>query len=551
MTIEDSLSYSKHTRNKSSIDQGIKNLNLKKRKSSLYQNFNTTNIYNKCFQNYYNSYQYLKPQPCYVSNIKSNVYHWQLRDLIKFNNLSNDLYYTKNDCIMKYNLQSFNINSHLKLNYNPRCFNHFNDFIVTGGVLTSSSKLFSLNLSNLSNLSNSSTNNNNNDKRINKGLFSFFNGSNLHTVKVGEMINNDVTIYSNGQNQFNSYICNNDTFLYSLDISNNDIKMVNKLNCETNTCLNNVVKNPCQNLLIVTGDSSSIFFIDPNQNKVVNKINSHHESGFGVSYHSNGYLFSSVFQDGICQLYDLRNTKDVITEIKSTRQGHQSGAFRVCKFSPENDFNDLLIISEHVGRIHLIDLRNLSNVNKDHQVIVVPAALDQYGEFKANNKHEPIDIYGDFTSPLVYDYDYLTNVNPKLFKEFSYQFQQSPESSPPKLNTPNYSTTTANEDTTVLSSISPRASIDFDSQLNDIYMSHEPTNPSRSDSYMLNSNYVEDSYQQYSNHIHGEMELSGIEFCNPLNSSDSKIIIGCQDAGILMWDINTNSRRSFSSFEMI
>ncbi|KAF6061069.1 hypothetical protein FOB64_006512 [Candida albicans] len=61
-------------------------------------------------------------------------------------------------------------------------------------------------------------------RRVSKGLFSFYNPElkQLNTVKVGEMINNDVTLYKSSNNHFQSYICNNDTFLYCLDIINSN-----------------------------------------------------------------------------------------------------------------------------------------------------------------------------------------------------------------------------------------------------------------------------------------------------------------------------------------
>lgn len=574
--------------------------------------------YNQCFQNYYHSYSYLNPNPVYISNVRATINHWQLRDLMKFDQETNSIYYTKDDSIscLKLNKEgkghgsndSFASSSMLNLKYFPRCFNHTNGVIVTGGLLTNASDLFSSKIENLTT-----------SRRTNKGLFSFYN-SHLDvskTVRVGEMINNDVTVYPSSSNSLESYICNNDSNLYCLDINNNDsIKVANKINCEINTCLNNVVRNPINHkILTVTGDSSSIFLVDPtSSSKTFKTISTGHDSGFGISYHPNGNLFSSVFQDGTCLLYDLRNIKkdEPLIEIKSTRPGHQSGAFRVCKFSPENDLNDLLIISEHVGRVHVIDLRNLNYDNvDDHQVIVAPLALDQYSEFKNRagkvnteededeeedkNKHQSINIYPNdisFTAPLVYDYNYLANINPKLFMDFGYvpppptQKPSKEYSPPPKFNYPQWNSNDSNSNigNSGISPTSQRPSIsqdpveidedfdtnpDIDAHLQYVYESLDYDVPSssnipRSTSNIANSSnmqasdsgnphasFYKDSYQQTISHIYGEMELSGIEFCNPNNSNDSKILLGCQDAGILMWDINGVGRRSFGSFDYV
>ena len=111
---------------------------------------------------------------------------------------------------------------------------------------------------------------------------------------------------------------------------------------------------------------------------------------------------------------------------------------------------------------------------------------------------------------------------------------------------------------------SARPSFDFDSQLNDIYMEYggnefrhnqhpqsppeQATSITASSSYMY-STYCDDLYQQSTNHFNGEMELLGIEFMS--NEMNSKILIGCQDSGMLMWDINGVSRRSAGSFEFV
>lgn len=608
----------------------------RKRDSSSSQHFNrVSHHYNKCFQNYYHSSNFLKPNPIYIPNINTSVNHWQLRNLTKYNRHDDVLYYTKEDSVHLYDLSQAFTKKVLKLNYFPRCFDNHEGLIATGGLLTSSSKLFSLDLDNLTSKDFSAS-----SRAVAKGLFSFYNPelSILHTVKLGEMINNDVSLNKVGNQQYQALLCNNDANLYCVDINNNSsLNMTNKINCENYTCLNSSVKNPRNNLITAVGDSSLIFIIDPNSGSpIVKTIDSQYDGGFGISYHPNGYLFSTVFQDGVCQLYDLRNLNAPLKQFNSTRKKHQLGAFRVCKISQQNDFNDLLIIAEHVGRVHLIDLKTF-----DRQVIVVPAALDQFANFKESlmKKDEdkmrhaedefdeeeleaksPLNIYSEnlsFTAPLVYDYDYLTNVNSRLFNDVSYV----PPMNPPdlhgealKLNTPDWSRSnslvlneTSSPQDCPTSTASPRTSIhhpnqnyrrfssnppppsssstsrpsvsydvDIDSQLNEIYLNYNHTNSRRntttatlanastasspsissatplstSSSYMYLT-YCDDLYQQHTNHQHGEMELLGIEFVNDSITGDLKIVVGCQDAGVLMWDVNAVTRRSIGSFEFV
>lgn len=73
---------------------------------------------------------------------------------------------------------------------------------------------------------------------------------------------------------------------------------------------------------------------------------------------------------------------------------------------------------------------------------------------------------------------------------------------------------------------------------------------STSSSYMYLT-YCDDLYQQHTNHQHGEMELLGIEFVNDSITGDLKVVVGCQDAGVLMWDVNAVTRRSIGSFEFV
>ena len=72
-----------------------------------------------------------------------------------------------------------------------------------------------------------------------------------------------------------------------------------------------------------------------------------------------------------------------MAEISSTRPHSHNGAFRVCRFSYGLD--DLLFISEHQGRVHVVDTRNYVN----HQVIVIPdkVNMEYINERKHNTNH--------------------------------------------------------------------------------------------------------------------------------------------------------------------
>lgn len=590
------------------------------KRNSFSQGNQVANNYYRCFQNYYHGHNYLNPNPSYITNVNTHVNHWQLRDLLHVDQTCGDVYFTKAFSIWKLRadsnrqktLGSGGLGSGslgdsntqlmsrevLQPDYSPKCFNVTdNGLMVIGGLMTSAYKIFYSNMDDL---------NMNNDRlsRPQKGLFTF-NNPNLNvskTAKLGEMINNSVSIYPHSNNHYKSFVCNNDSSLYAVDILNNDrLSVSNKIICEHDVSLNNVTKNPNSNLLTVTGDTSSIFLVDPNvKNGKIDSIKTNHDSGFGISYHPNGNMFATTFQDGHCVLYDIRNLNNPIHEIQSTRPGHQSGAFRSCKFS-NTSFNDILVISEHVGRVHLIDLRNLnSESGNNHQVMMFPFALDQFGSYKSDklaqdekqgysfdeqfegtkpqapepeedteeekdmirngvdfSRHDKLQIYDDlftkssnikFHAPLVYDSDYLTNVNPKLFKHYTYQPQEEEE---PGTQTNECSTSPTNTAGSVMNNFNNNLHND-DSYDNNDYSSGQFGMNSNTDSIYSApmttdpyANYASGNYQQSNNHIYGEMEICGLDWY------DSKLLIGSQHGGITCWDVNYIARRSFGSFSFV
>ncbi|EGV66867.1 hypothetical protein CANTEDRAFT_112372 [Yamadazyma tenuis ATCC 10573] len=540
------------------------------------------NNYHRCFQNYYHGHNYLNPNPKYIASIKSNVNHFQLRDLLQIDQTTGDVYFTKSYSLWKlsglndplgHQLVSSEV---LKPDYSPRCFNVTNNgHMVIGGLMTSAYKIFYSNIEGLKL-------NNQNLTRPQKGLFTFYNSQldTSKTVKLGEMINNSVLLDNGGNDQasqFKAYVCNNDSSLYALDIANGDrISISSKMRCEHDVSLNNVMKCPTSDkLLAVTGDTSSVFLVDPTSpgDSVVQKLQTNHDSGFGISFHPNGNMFSVAFQNGHCLLYDLRNLSQPLHTINSTRPGHQSGAFRACKFS-NSSFSDILVVSEHVGRVHVIDLRNLNDEINNHQVIVFPFALDQFGEYKTKQwqenphlargygktddkglspnhqkspkktdpvleSHYNLPIYDEvfnptsiqFNVPLVYDYDYLTNVNPKLFKYHTYSPEAKPVEGP---SSPGTSPVSPPFDS------QPQTNSTYGSSFDSVYNA-----PTLALGGTASSSISPSTYHNAENHIHGEMELSGLDWYG------SKLLIGCENGGIISWDVNYIARRSFGSFSFV
>lgn len=126
-------------------------------------------------------------------------------------------------------------------------------------------------------------------------------------------------------------------------------------------------------------------FALPDESEYIENIyeapNSDH--GFYNCFSENDLQFATVFQNGTCAIYDIRNMATPMAEISSTRPHSHNGAFRVCRFSYGLD--DLLFISEHQGRVHVVDTRNYVN----HQVIVIPdkVNMEYINERKHNTNH--------------------------------------------------------------------------------------------------------------------------------------------------------------------
>lgn len=557
--------------------------------------------YYRCFQNYYHALKYLQPFPSYLWGVGPSISHWQLRDLVQVDLNSGVLYHTRDDAVRGVDVDLGMLFSTATLDYSPRCFHQNGGYIAAGGVVTLLSRMLAMDVPLLAAPHAAGRPN----KPL-KGLFLFALPALEQplTFRLGEMINNAVHMHTPSENQFNAFVCNNDLHLYVVEMAEGRSEVVSKLTCETSTSLNNVCRAPdnsaAAGLLAVTGDLSLIFLLDPKAASAnVRTIRTGHNPGFGISYHSGGNIFATAFEDGACVLYDVRNIVDdrPLFEIKSTRPGHQTGAFRCCRFLP-SQMCDLLVVLEHVGRVHLVDMRTLHE-SSDHQVAVFPHALDQFAESKSHHQkatqkmhqssgagaddseprtmkksyrgtantlktaedhadilhHPRLRIYSDesddiqFSAPLVYDYDYLTNDNPKLFKNYTYQAPPDGVNSfsylpPPRLNYPQWKSETAARGSLECPSLGGRQSISY-APTDISNVAQTPATSPSTENAPFASFYCQDSYQLALKHVHGEMELAGVDWYG------SQLFIGGEDGGVINWDVNVMARRSCGSYSFV
>lgn len=235
-----------------------------------------------------------------------------------------------------------------------------------------------------------------------KGTLSLYNENNgvALTYRLGQYINNCVTLHQRSSQQYDLFTCNNDGHLYQCDVSDRGVELTRRLS-DLKFALNNATISHDGKTMIVTGDSSKFAlyhqneldgsfslqydnqpswgssivrakriprFALPDRSGFIDHIYEapSGDNGFYTSFSENDLQFSTVFQNGSCFVYDARKMETPLAEISSTRKHVQNGAFRVCKFSEGLD--DLLFLSEHQGRVHVVDTRNFLN----HQVIMIP-----------------------------------------------------------------------------------------------------------------------------------------------------------------------------------
>lgn len=327
-----------------------------------------------------------------------------------------------------------------EFNFKPRSFTESKGLIACGGLVGPDDKGFPTNWSRLSQetnggeplpppaepvkLSNSSVladHSNYSNPNIWKGILSLYNMETgvSSSYVMGQFINNCVTLNARSTQEYDLYSCNNDGHLYQCSINNRGVELVRRYS-DLKFALNNAAISHDAKTLIASGDSNKFaiyrqnelagqFFLSydnqPDWGKSVVRakriprfalpdgsgfVDHIYEApsgdhGFYSSFSENDLQFATLFQNGICLIYDVRKMEAPLAEVTSTRPHSHNGAFRVCKFSYGLD--DLLFISEHQGRVHVVDTRNFMN----HQVILIPDKLKAESDDPQTNTNDVIN----------------------------------------------------------------------------------------------------------------------------------------------------------------
>lgn len=235
---------------------------------------------------------------------------------------------------------------------------------------------------------------------------------------VGELINNSIALYTDGDAGLNAIVCNNDNGLYFVDVAPERIEITQRMKFAAP--LNHASISPSRKTIVACGDTQQIYLCprdgdrpysagtgrgrtssgtDSNSGagwNITETLGTWSDYGFSTGFHNSGVVFGVAFQPGVAQLFDMRNLSEPLTQIYSTRPKEWPGAFRCLKFSggPE----DLMFVSEQMGRVHVVDLRNFEN----HQVLMVPEELsslggnsDHFGQNTNETGESVINLYED------------------------------------------------------------------------------------------------------------------------------------------------------------
>lgn len=206
----------------------------------------------------------------------------------------------------------------------------------------------------------------------------------LERCDIGQMINNSVTIdkVPGSSNQFKSYICNNDRKLYSAETRNSNIIMNQPMQFESS--LNHCKMSPDFKTVITVGDCSDIYIVHPQQPfKSAEKLKTNSDSGFSTAFLKGGVQFATCFQSGEAYIYDIRNLSKPLHTVHTTRKLTQ-GSFRNVRVA--DPLEDMIFISEHEGRIHIIDTRDF----RKHMVIMMPTTLANLKSSNGLTYNQPI-----------------------------------------------------------------------------------------------------------------------------------------------------------------
>ncbi|KAI8807093.1 WD40-repeat-containing domain protein [Cladochytrium replicatum] len=167
-------------------------------------------------------------------------------------------------------------------------------------------------------------------------------------------------------------ICNNDETIkvYSLP----GLQRLTSLSLPT--AVNYASVSPDGRKMVAVGDTNAAYLFDISASGGYQQIatwTATSEACFSCSWNQTSEKFAVASQDGCVCVWDIRSSEK-LAKLTTKQFPHKKGAARCVKFSPSGSI-DLLMYSEHVSYINLVDARTF---NERQTLRVAPPGFDQH-----------------------------------------------------------------------------------------------------------------------------------------------------------------------------
>ncbi|KAF9433810.1 hypothetical protein BGZ76_008945 [Entomortierella beljakovae] len=158
--------------------------------------------------------------------------------------------------------------------------------------------------------------------------------------------------------------------------------------------------------MVAVGDSKDVFLYDISVAAGYQKIETRSattEASFSCAWNQSSDKFAVASQDGYVSVWDIRSSNK-LCKLGSKQQPQPKGATRCVKFSSSGSI-DLLMFSEHVSYVNLVDARTFN----DRQVVrVAPPNNDEHISGIAISPDSKSCFVGTEHSVLEFDVDTVT-----------------------------------------------------------------------------------------------------------------------------------------------
>lgn len=364
----------------------------------------------------YDKYKDVNFYKCFTS-----YNHWQLKNMIKIEPDNGNICFVNKDRIFELNTDQEKIIVASNTNQLLKNFDINSEFIVSCGIdqdrvtEREGSQIVLKDFSRFMSGTNIHENHN--------GTISITNRENDSTteVRLGKLLNNDIALLPSSKENLELMAVNNDGFLYKLSLNNNkpqaeSINLINK-------SLNTIDISPNGKIAGISTDESYTILLDTvNLNKQLKLINPDGDNditvddvkynltkvdnitesssgryGFGTKFSpANSNEFTTIFQNGLIQIYDLRNMKQPMKQWAGSGNSIGSQIRGLCY-----DSRGRVYVSQESGIVHCIDPKIASY---EHSLINVPCAMPLRDDVKAGN------LYSKEIMPFVSTTDNVINL---------------------------------------------------------------------------------------------------------------------------------------------